>query len=139
MMPMPRQVLVVEDFEPFRRFICSIVSELGLTEIHEACDGEQAVEAASKYQPELILLDIGLPKLNGIEVARRIREGSPRSTILFVSQEFSPEVIAEAFRAGGIGYLAKPDAGRDLASAICVSMRGERFVSSRVQFALDAV
>ena len=68
--------------------------------IGEASDGEQAIELAQALQPDLILLDIGLPKLNGIEAARRIRELAPRSKIIFCSQESSVDVVQAAFSAG---------------------------------------
>jgi DNA-binding NarL/FixJ family response regulator len=134
-MPLPFKVLVVEDYEPFRHFVCSMLKKNGVAEVFEARDGEEGVEAARRCKPELVLLDIGLPKLDGIAVARGIQKLSARSTILFVSQESSPEVIAEAFRVGASGYLAKTDAGRDLVSAIRASMRGEQFVSPRLRFA----
>ena len=82
-------------------------------------------------QPDLILLDIGLPKLDGIEAARRIRELAPRSKILFVSQEHSVEVVQAAFSAGASGYVVKVDVGTELLIAVEAVLRGERFVGSR--------
>ena len=84
------RILVVEDHEPFRRFVCSTLAKR--PEMHivaEATDGLEAVQKAEELQPDLILFDVGLPKLNGIEAARRIRTVSPESKILFVSQESS--------------------------------------------------
>jgi CheY-like chemotaxis protein len=72
------RVLVVEDFEPFRRFICSVLAEgSGVQVVAEVSDGLEAVRQAEESQPDLILLDIGLPTLNGIKAARRIRKLSP--------------------------------------------------------------
>jgi len=83
------RVLVVEDSEEFRNFVCSTLWERPeLQIVGVVTDGLQAVQRADELQPDLILLDIGLPLLNGIEVARQIRKLSPKSKILFVSQEF---------------------------------------------------
>jgi DNA-binding NarL/FixJ family response regulator len=85
------RVLVVDDYEPFRRFVCSTLRKRPeLQIIGEASDGLEAVHKAEDMQPDLIVLDIGLPTLDGIEAARRIRKLSPQSKILFVSQESLP-------------------------------------------------
>ena len=126
------RVLVVDDFEPFRRVVCSTLqNKLELQTIVEASDGVEAIELAQALQPDLILLDIGLPKLNGIEAARRIRELAPQSKILFVSQESSVDVVQAVFSVGASGYVVKMDAGRELPTAVKAVLRGERFVGSR--------
>jgi CheY-like chemotaxis protein len=92
---------VVDDYGPFRRFISSTIENRRDAQvIGEVSDGLEAVEKVEELQPDLILLDIGLPTLDGIQVARRIRMLSPRSRILFVSQESSAEVVQEAFDSG---------------------------------------
>ncbi len=126
------RVLVVDDFEPFRRLLCSTLQDkLELQTIVEASDGVEAIELAEALHPDLILLDIALPKLDGIEAARRIRELAPRSKILFVSQEHSVEVVQAAFSAGALGYVVKMDVGTELLPAVEAVLRGERFVGSR--------
>jgi DNA-binding NarL/FixJ family response regulator len=113
------RILLVEDFEPFRRFIRSqLQPRLDLEVIAEASDGLEAVHVAGQLQPDLILLDIGLPKLNGIEAARRIRKLCPESKIVFLSQESSADVIEEALNSGGTGYVVKTNAGSELLDAI---------------------
>jgi DNA-binding NarL/FixJ family response regulator len=102
-----------------------------LRSIVEASDGVEAIELAQALQPDLILLDIGIPKLNGIEAARRIRELAPQSKILFVSQESSVDIVQAAFSVGASGYVVKMDAGSELPSAVKAVLRGERFVGSR--------
>jgi DNA-binding NarL/FixJ family response regulator len=88
------RVLVVEDSEKYRKFICSALGERPeLQIVGEVSDGLQAVRTAEELQPDLILLDIGLPSMNGIEAARRIRKLSPKSKILFVSQESSADLV----------------------------------------------
>lgn len=126
------RVLVVDDVEPFRRFICSTLQDkLELRTIHEASDGAEAIELAEALQPDLVVLDIGLPKLNGIAAARRILELAPHSQILFVSQESSVDIVQAAFSVGASGYVVKTDAERELPTAVKAVLRGERFVGNR--------
>jgi DNA-binding NarL/FixJ family response regulator len=127
------RVLIVEDYQPFRRFLRSTLqSRPELQVIAEVSDGLEAVQKAQELQPDLILLDIGLPKLNGIEVAKRTRKLSPKSKILFVSQELSLDVVQEALSTGASGYIVKTDAGTELVDAVDAAVRGEVFVSSRL-------
>lgn len=123
-------ILVVEDFELLRRLIFDkLKNELHLNNILGAADGEEGARLAEELKPDLVILDVGLPKLNGLQVAERIRKSVPRSTILFVSQESSEEVIEEAFRVGGTGYVLKIDMETELATAIAKVLRGEKYVS----------
>ena len=111
------RVLVVEDFEPFRRLICSTLRERPEFQIiEEVTDGLEAVQKAEELQPDLIILDIGLPSLNGMDAARRIRKLSPKSKILFMSQESSADVVQEALVLGALGYVVKAHAGSELLS-----------------------
>jgi CheY-like chemotaxis protein len=96
-----------------------------------ASDGLEAVQKAEELQPDLIVLDIGLPSLNGIEVARQIRKLSPRSKILFVSQESSADVVQGALGTGAQGYVLKSDAGKELLEGVNAVLRGEQFVGNR--------
>ena len=126
------RVLVVEDYEPFRRFVASILQKhSALQIICNVSDGVEAVQKAEELQPDLILLDIGLPSLNGIEVARQIRKVSPKSKILFVSQESSADVVQGALNAGAHGYVLKSDSRRELLEGVNAVLRGERFVGTR--------
>ena len=86
--------------------------------IGEVSDGLKAVQKAQELQPDLILLDIGLPTLNGIDAARRIRKVAPKSKILFVSQESSSDVVEEALALGALRYVVKIHAGSDLLAAV---------------------
>ena len=124
------RVLVVEDFAPFRRFICSTLEKREeLQVICEAADGLEAVQQADELKPELICLDIGLPKLNGIAAAREIRKLAPEAKIIFVSQESSPDVVQEALSLGARGYVFKTRAGIDLLDAVEAVLAGRHFVS----------
>jgi CheY-like chemotaxis protein len=97
--------------------------------ICEVADGLEAVEKGGELQPELILLDIGLPRLNGIEAARQIRKLCPKSKILFVSQESSADMVQAALEAGADGYVVKADAGRELIAALDAVLRGQTYLS----------
>jgi DNA-binding NarL/FixJ family response regulator len=124
---------VVEDFEPFRVFISSLFQqERELYVVYEASDGKEAVRRALELNPDLILMDIGLPTLNGIEAARQIREATPKSTIVFLTQETSPAIVEHALKLGASGYIHKSRAAKDLFRAVSAVLRGEQFVSDGV-------
>jgi DNA-binding NarL/FixJ family response regulator len=124
------RVLVVDDFEPFRRFVrSSLEKRRDLQVIGEASDGLEAVRKVEELKPDLIVLDIGLPTLNGIEVARRIRKLCPECKILFMSQVSSADVAQEAFSLGAMGYVVKAYAGRELSAAVEAVCQGSQFVS----------
>ena len=127
------RILVVDDYEPWRRFIrLALLPNAKLQVIGEVSDGLKAVERAHELQPDLILLDIGLPRLNGIEAAARIKEVSPTSKILFVSENRSHELAQEALRNGAGGYVVKSDAWHELLPAIKAVLEGKRFISTRL-------
>jgi DNA-binding NarL/FixJ family response regulator len=124
------RILVVDDFEPFRRFVCSTLARKPeLLVIGEALDGLEAVQKTQDLQPDLIVLDIGLPNLNGVGAARQIRTLCPQSKIIFLSQESSPEVVQEALDLGAVGYVVKTDAGSELLAAVDAAREGRQFVS----------
>jgi DNA-binding NarL/FixJ family response regulator len=126
----PLRVLLVEDFTPFRRFICSTLAKRDdLKVICEVSDGQEAVQKAQELKPDLILLDVGLPTLNRVEAARRIRKLAPESKIIFLTQESSTEVVQMALDLGAWGYVRKMTAGSDLLAAVDAVLAGRRFVS----------
>jgi DNA-binding NarL/FixJ family response regulator len=129
----PVRVLVVEDFVPFRRFIVSTLASMcDLQVIGEVSDGLEAVQKAVELQPELILLDIGLPGLNGIEAARQIRSFVPESNIIFLTQESSADVAREALSLGARAYVVKMRAASELLTAVEAVLLGKTFVSSSI-------
>jgi DNA-binding NarL/FixJ family response regulator len=129
----PSSTLIVEDYDDFRRLLRIILEEkTPCVVVGEALDGVQAVKMAEELQPELILLDLALPNLNGMEAARQIRTVSPNSKLIFLSQNTSPEVMQGAFCTGAMAYLLKSDA-RELPIAIEAVVKGEQFVSSHLQ------
>ena len=98
----------------------------------EAADGLEAVWKAEELQPDLILLDINLPKMHGFDVAKQIRRLAPHARILFMSQESSTEIVREALSLGAHGYVHKMSAATDLLPAIDAVLAGQRFVSRSV-------
>lgn len=130
------RVLAVDDHGPWRRLLCSTLQKhREFQVIGEASDGFEAVLKARTLQPDLILLDINLPTINGIEAARQIREFSPGSKILFVSEHRSWDIVQEALRTGGEGYVVKSRVARELFPAMEAALRGSRFVGSGCDFA----
>lgn len=131
-LPVRVRTLLVDDFRPFRRFLSSILEQTSHIEvIGEAGTGIEAVRLAQELQPDLILLDIGLPQLNGIEAAGRIRTLSPGSKIVFVTLTADAAIMKKALQAGA-AYIVKTDAHRELLPAIDAVLRGESFVSGRL-------
>ena len=124
---------MVDDFAHWQRFVVSKLGEKdNLRVVAVASDGLEAVLKAEELQPDLILLDIGLPTISGIEAARRIRKVAPKSKILFLTQELDPEVARAAFTKGGHGYVVKSDANNELFPAVEAVMQGKTFVSRRL-------
>src|SRR5215469_9903202 len=135
------RVLVVDDYEPWRRFVrLTLLLHQELQIVGEIMDGPEALRQAEELQPDLILLDIGLPTLNGIEVARRIRVVSPKSRILFVSESRSHDIAEEALSTGAGGYVVKSDAASELLPAVKTVLEGKRFISASLagQFVVAA-
>jgi DNA-binding NarL/FixJ family response regulator len=126
--------MVVDDYENWRRQIHSLLEARPEWQvIAEASDGSEAVQKAEGLKPDLILLDIGLPKLSGIEAARRIRHVSPSSKIIFLSQNSDLEFVRVALSTGALGYVQKIDAGRELLPAVAAVLKGKKFVSSSLK------
>ncbi len=123
----PVRVLVVEDFAPFRQIICSMLATRAHLEvIGEAEDGLVGVQLAQELKPDLILLDIGLPSLDGLECARRIRVLVPRSKIIFVSQESSTDMMQEALKLAS-AYVVKTNISSELLTAAEAVLAGIQF------------
>jgi|SRR5580704_6157325 DNA-binding NarL/FixJ family response regulator len=125
------RVLVVDDSEVIRRGVCTLLE--GQPELHivsMATDGVEAVELAEEQQPDVILLDISLPRLNGIEAARQIRRVAPQAKILFLSQYDTWATAREALRTGATGYVVKSDAAFELIPGVWSVWYGKSFVSS---------
>lgn len=121
----------MDDFEPYRKLISSLLDERpDLQVVGGVSDGLEAVETAQALQPDLILMDIGLPGINGIEAARRIRTLVPNARIIFLTQESSPEMIREAKSLGASGYVLKIEAETHLLRAVDAVLQGRQFFAN---------
>src|ERR1700758_4389649 len=128
------RVLIVDDYEDWRRFVRELLQERPEVQvIGEASDGLGAVQKAGELKPDLIVLDIGLPKLNGIEAARQIRQLSPNSKIIFLSQDNSLDPDELALSTGAQGFVHKARAQSELPAAIEAVLRGKAFVSASLK------
>jgi len=128
------RILIVEDYEPFLRYFRSTLEQRGgFQVVGEASVGLEAIQKAKELQPDLIVLGIGLPKLSGLEAAKEARRLAPFAKILFVSQEFSFDIVEAALRLGASGYVHKSRVQSDLLSAIESVLRGKYFVSGMVR------
>ncbi len=127
------KILIVDDSDRFRQFlVLSLRRRAEFQLINEASDGLEAVERAEELKPDLILMDIGLPGVNGIEAWRRIQKVSPNSKILFVSLESSADVVREALDLGAKGYILKADAASELLPAVDAVLQGKQYLSRRL-------
>jgi CheY-like chemotaxis protein len=125
------RVLIVDDYEPWRRYVdVALRRNKRWHPVGEATDGLDAVRQARLLRPDLILLDIGLPKQNGIDAARRILSENPHAKILFLSEHQSAELVEAALATGASGYIVKSSAGAELLPAMSAIARGERFISA---------
>jgi DNA-binding NarL/FixJ family response regulator len=127
------RVLVVDDHKDWRKLIFSLLQEDPAFEIvGEALDGVRAVQMADEMQPMVILLDIGLPRLNGIQAGAWIQKLAPDAKIIFVSQEFDPEIIDAAMRINAAGFVLKSDIAGALIPAVHAAIRDEKFMSNEL-------
>jgi DNA-binding NarL/FixJ family response regulator len=123
-------ILVVDDFMPWQRFVMEILeSQTDLKIVSVASDGQEAVQKARELQPDLILMDVSLPKMNGYAATREIRASTPACKILFVSEHRSEDLVEAAFNAGAWGYVLKSDCYSDLIPGIRAALLNRRFVS----------
>jgi DNA-binding NarL/FixJ family response regulator len=131
------RILLVDDFKDFRKLAASIFEQQPRFKIvGEAIDGQDAVRKAEELKPDLVVLDIGLPKLHGIEAARQIRALSPDSKILFFTINDCPQIVLEAFNVGADGYVIKLDAAGQLLTAVDTVLQGKRYLSRLAGLAL---
>jgi DNA-binding NarL/FixJ family response regulator len=126
------RILVADDHELVRRGIRVLLENHPGWEVSaEAKDGREAVERANELKPDLVLMDIGMPNLNGIDAARQILADSPATHILILTMYYSQQVVQEVLAVGARGFLLKSDAGRDLVSAVEAVQHNRTFFTSQ--------
>lgn len=136
---MTTRILVVDDFKAWQEQVRSLLrARPELQIICEASDGLEAVHKANELKPDLVLLDIGLPKLNGIEAARQIRQLSPNSMIIFLSADNSLDGVDVAQSTSVEGHVHKANVQSELLIAIDTVLRGEQFLTSMVPISSSA-
>ena len=127
-------ILVADDHEIVRHGLRALLQAQPLWLVcGEACDGREAVAKAIELKPDLVVLDIGMPNLNGLEATRQIRAALPATKVLILSLYESEQMVREVFEAGALGYLLKSDASRYLAKAAEVLRNGKAFVTPRFE------
>lgn len=133
------RILIADDHEVARGGVRALIESHPDWEVcAEAKDGREAVEQAADTNPDLVLLDIGMPNLNGLEAARQILAARPEIAILILTMHDSDNVVREVLRAGARGFVLKSDAGKDLVAAIEALQRQSTFFTTRVsQMVLD--
>ena len=127
------RILLADDHEVVRRGMRSLLeARPGWQICDEAIDGREAVEKAARHKPEVVILDIGMPVLNGLEAARQIRKEVPESEVLILTMHESEQVVREVVEAGARGYVLKSDAGRALVKAVEALGQHKTFFTTRV-------
>jgi len=127
------RILVADDHEIVRRGLCAILaSHVGWEVCGETGDGREAVEKAKELSPDIVILDIGMPSLNGLDATRQILRHNPEQCVLILTVSDAQQVIEEVLQAGARGFVLKTDAAQDLATAVEALQQGRTFFNSRV-------
>ena len=127
------RILVVDDHDVVRQGLRALLeSRPGWEVCGEAATGPEAVEKAHQLKPDIVILDIAIPELNGLEVARRIRKARPETQLLILTMYESEDLISEVLKVGARGFILKSDAGRDLVSALDALSQHKPYFTSRV-------
>jgi DNA-binding NarL/FixJ family response regulator len=127
------KLLLVDDHEVVRRGVAALLDGIeGLEIVGQAADGRSAVRLAREHRPDIVVMDIGLPELNGFEATRRILEAVPGCEVLVLSIHEGEQLVREVIAAGARGYVLKSDAGRDLVGAVRSLSRHQPFFTSRI-------
>ena len=127
------RILIVDDHELVRRGVRSLLAARSDFEVcGEAVDGRDGVDKAQQLKPDVVVMDVGMPNLNGFDATRLIRNAFPGIGVLILSQDESPETVKEAFRAGALGYVAKANISEQLQNAVKAVSYGKEFVTERL-------
>ena len=133
---MPIRILLAEDHILVRKGLRALLEQAGMAVIGEASDGQEALRVAHEQRPDVAVLDIAMPHLNGLETARRLRQALPQTKIVLLTMHTEDPYVLEALQAGAVGYVLKTQATMDLVQAIRDIVRGELYLSPRVSRAV---
>jgi DNA-binding NarL/FixJ family response regulator len=132
------RILIADDHELVRLGIRSVLStQPDFLIVSEASDGVEAIANAKQYQPDVILLDLSMPQLNGLAATPVIKEVAPNTQILIVTDHESPAFVRQAFTAGASGFLPKADLGKELVMAVRKVNAGGSFLSERMRIRVN--
>jgi DNA-binding NarL/FixJ family response regulator len=129
---MPIRILLAEDHVMFRQGLRVLLEQAGMVVIGEASDGQEALRMAHEHTPDVAVLDIAMPHLNGLETARRLRETVPQTKIVLLTMHTEEPYVLEALQAGTVGYVLKTQAAADIVQAIRDALQGAIYLSPRV-------
>jgi DNA-binding NarL/FixJ family response regulator len=130
--PVPVSIVLVDDHDLFRRGLRDLLQEHGFEIVGEASSGEEAIELAAEKIPDVILMDISMPGIGGVEAARRIRLGTPHTRVVMLTVSADDEVVDDAILAGASGYLLKGASIEVIISGIDAASRGEALLSPAI-------
>jgi DNA-binding NarL/FixJ family response regulator len=129
---MPIQILFADDHIMVRQAVRALLEQAGMAVLGEASDGQEALQIAHAQPPDVALLDITMPHLNGLETARRLRDACPQTKMIMLTAHTEAPYVLEAVQAGAVGYVVKTQATGDLVQAIRDVLQGRMYVSPRV-------
>jgi DNA-binding NarL/FixJ family response regulator len=129
---MPIQILFADDHIMVRQVVRALLEQAGMAVLGEASDGQEALQIADAQPPDVALLDITMPHLNGLETARRLRDACPQTKMIMLTAHTEDSYVLEAVQAGAVGYVVKTQATRDLVQAIRDVLQGGMYLSPRV-------
>ena len=129
--------MLADDNKQLLEYVRELLSAEGCDVVGAVGDGQAAVNAAEELRPDIVFLDVSMPVLNGIQVAKRLREANPDAKIVFLSVDKDPDICRAALETGAVGYVLKPRLNIDLISAIKLATTGGRFVSPGCELDVD--
>ena len=136
-LPKPYRVLVVDDHAVVRRGVRSLLaSQPGIEVCGEASTGVEALEHVKKSKPDLVILDLTMPDMNGLETARAVKEASPETEVIVLTMHFSDELAREVLRTGAIAYVLKSDADAELLAAVDHARHHQLFFTSQLALSM---
>ena len=134
MIAAPIRILLADDHVMVRQGLRVLLEQAGMIVIGEASDGQEALRLAHEHTPDVVVLDIAMPSLNGLETARRLRETLPQTKVVLLTMYTEEPYVLEALQAGAVGYVLKTQAAGDIVQAIRDALQGAIYLSSRVAY-----